>query len=154
MFQMRFIRYFISLTSIYVLPPHIIQTWHAKKTRKFSLNNSVDQNIDRFSFLFRDVMSVFWNAFNAGNKLCMVRSNSAIGTKTGKPLMKSFQPIHKLQLKKTFLPSSIKFILYFFYLVIKLVFLLIGLNASKAKEKLKHWDGGTERNVAYPVIRN
>ena len=68
----------------------------------------------------------------------MVRSNSAIGAKTGKPLMKRCQPIHKLQLKKSFLPSSIKFILYFFYLVIKLVFLLIGLNASKAKEKLKH----------------
>ena len=67
----------------------------------------------------------------------MVRSNCAIGTKTGKPLMKSVQPMYKLQLKKAFLPSSIKFILYFFYLVIKLVFLLIGLNALKAKEKLK-----------------
>ena len=68
----------------------------------------------------------------------MVRSNSAIGAKTGKPLMMSFQPIRKLQLKKTFLPPSIKLILYFFYLAIKLVFLLIGLNALKEKEKLKY----------------
>ena len=84
----------------------------------------------------------------------MVRSNSTIEFKTSKPLMKSFEPIQKLLQKKNFYNHQSKFILYFFCLVNILVFLLIGLNASKTKEKLKYGDRGTERNVAYPVIRN